>query len=234
MPSRTSLTDKLAPFVRASAVSRSHDADLDQVPRGSRPFVTILREAGAGGSTVAHALADALNERRGNGHWQAFDGELVEKVAEDHEISASLVEALEEKSHTWLDKLLVSGPSSEFGVYRRVAGTIRALAEVGGAVIVGRGGVFITRDLPGGIHVRLVAPQDWRVRRIAATRGLSLRDAERAVRETEERRAAFYRSRWPDKDIAAEHFDLTINTARVDPERVVRALVAVVPMSSKV
>jgi len=232
--SRTSLTDKLAPFVRASAVPRSRDADRDPLPRGSRPFVTILREAGAGGSTLAHALADALNERAGNGHWPAFDRELVEKVAEDHEISASLVEGLEEKSHTWLDKLLVSGPSSEFGVYRRVAATIRALAEVGSAVIVGRGGVFVTRDLPGGIHVRLVAPPDWRVRRVAATRGLSLREAERQVRETEELRAAFYRSRWPDKDIAAEHFDLTINTARVDPERLVRALVAIVPTRASI
>ena len=42
---------------------------------------------------------------------------------------------------------------------------VRALAEVGRVIIVGRGGVFITRDLPGGIHVRLVAPREWRVRR---------------------------------------------------------------------
>lgn len=226
---RTSLTDKLAPFVRASAVSRSHDPSLDRLPGASRPFVTILREAGAGGSSVAQALATALNARERTHDWQAFDRELVERVAEDHEISAALVERLEEKSHTWLDKLLHTGPSSEFGVYRRVAGTIRALAEVGGAIIVGRGGVFITRDLPAGIHVRLVAPREWRVRRVAATRGVPLKDADRKVRETEERRAAFYRSRWPDKDIAAEHFDLTINMARVEPERVVKALVAVVP-----
>jgi cytidylate kinase len=232
--SRANVVEKISPFVRASAKPRSHEAALGRIPPGSRPFVTILREAGAGGSALAQALAEALAAREPGSHWQSFDRELVEKVAADHGISAPLVESLEEASHTWLDKLLHSGPESDFGVYRRVAETMRALAEVGGAVLVGRGGVFVTRDLPGGIHVRLVAPRDWRIRRLAKARGLSAAEAERVVRETEEHRAAFYRSRWPDKDVAADHFHVTYNMAGVEPGRIVESLLAVVPRREEV
>lgn len=229
MRSRVSVTDKLAPFVRAAGLPRSHDPELDRSPPGTLPFVTILRHAGAGGSTVAHELARLLNERDPDFRWEAFDRELVERVAEDHQISAPLVESLEEKSRNWIDRLLISGPESDFGVYKRVAGTIRALAEVGGAILVGRGSVFVTRDLPGGIHVRLVAPRRERVSRVAAMRGIPESEAEAFVRETDLGRASFYRSRWPGRRLSAELFHATFNTARVPPEQVARCLLPMIP-----
>src|SRR5690242_11068709 len=139
------------------------------------PFVTISRQAGAGGRTLARRLAERLNamadageDASGGGRekpWSAWDHELVEKVSKEHDLSETLVEALEDSSHRWMQDFL-SGLSfggskvhpEEFAVYRRVAHTIRGPANLGGAIIVGRGGVFITRDLPGGVHVRLVGP----------------------------------------------------------------------------
>jgi hypothetical protein len=158
MAPRKHFEDALATFLKACAYEDRRDRFFGQHGPGRRPFVTIAREAGAGGRSLSHALADALNQRDDTTRWRAFDRELVEKVAADHQISETLVESLEKKTRSWLDELLVSGPESSFGVYRRVAATIRALAEVGGAVIVGRGGVFVTEGLPGGIHIRLVAP----------------------------------------------------------------------------
>jgi cytidylate kinase len=139
------------------------------------------------------------------------------------------VESLEEKSRNWIDRLLVSGPQSDFGVYQRVAGTIRAVSELGGAIVVGRGGVFITRDLPGGIHIRLVAPRRDRVRRVAEKRGLSEAAAEAYVRETDLGRANFYRNRFPGVRLGAETFHATFNTARVPPEVVARCVAVLVP-----
>jgi len=231
MHSRSSVTDKIAPFVRATARSRFPVSDVTP-PRGTLPFVTITRLAGAGGSTVAHALADALNERESELHWETFDRELVEMVAENHDISTPLVEKLENKSRNWLNRLLVSGTESEFGVYRRVAETIRALSEAGGAIVVGRGGVFITRDLPAGIHIRLVAPREYRVRHLVETRGWSEEKAEEFVRETDLGRMKFYKSRWPDKNLEAEVFHATFNTALVGTPSIVKAMLAIVPRVS--
>ena len=71
----------------------------------------------------------------------------------------------------------------KFKVYRRVASTIRALAGAGRAVIVGRGGAFITADLAAGIHVRIVAPAEFRVREMARRLGISADAAADVVRE---------------------------------------------------
>jgi len=230
MQSRVSVTDKLAPFVRAAGLPRSHDPALDAPQRGTLPFVTILRQSGTGGSVVARELARLLGERDPHFHWEALDRELVERVAEDHQIAAPLVESLEEKTRNWIDRLLVSGPESDFGVYKRVAGTIRALAEVGGVIVVGRGGVFVTRDLPGGIHVRLVAPRRERVLRVARLHGIPEAEAEAFVRATDLGRANFYRSRWPRMRLSAETFHATFNTARIPPRDVARCLLPMIPV----
>jgi len=187
-----------------------------------------MRDAGARGSTVAHALADALNARGGRVRWHAFDRELVEKVAADHELSEPLVASLEDGSRTWLDNLIHSGPESTYGVYQRVGKTVRALAEIGGAIIVGRGGVFLTEGLPGGRHVRLVAPWAARVRRMAEKRNVSEAEAEEIVRLTDENRAAFYRRWWPGRRIRSELFCATLNTAAIELPVLVQMLAALV------
>ena len=55
--------------------------------RESRPFVTISRESGAYGMTIAEMLAEYLRkrERRQDAPWTVFDKELIKKVIEEHE-----------------------------------------------------------------------------------------------------------------------------------------------------
>src|SRR4051794_11635016 len=78
------------------------------------PFVTISRQAGAGGRTLATRLAERLNalSGAGGGHkgdvaeWHAWDHELVEKVAKEHELPPALVETLEDTRHPWVKDFL--------------------------------------------------------------------------------------------------------------------------------
>src|SRR5437763_15614664 len=71
------------------------------------PFVTISRQAGAGGITFARRLAEALNQRQSSQEhpWQSFDRELVERIAADHHVSTELSDSLEKSSHTWIEEL---------------------------------------------------------------------------------------------------------------------------------
>src|SRR5689334_17419337 len=82
------------------------------------PFVTISRQAGAGGRTVAHALAKRLNERDpGELKWTVWDNELVERVAAEHHLPRTRVAALEDERPSWLEEalgsLVVSGPATD-------------------------------------------------------------------------------------------------------------------------
>src|SRR5688500_896535 len=202
------------------------------VERPVMPFITISRQAGAGGRSLARQLAERLNKvDPGELPWTTWDNELVEKVASEHYVPAARVEALEDERPSWFEECLaglalggLGDWPDEFKVYHSVAVTIRALAEMGRVIIVGRGGAFITRDLPGGIHIRLVAPLDYRVDAMARLLDISPAAAAHVVHERDRNRGAFYQCHWPKRSLAPESFTAAFNTAAVPPEQLVESI----------
>jgi cytidylate kinase len=200
------------------------------------PFLTISREPGAGAIGVGHQLADALNaELVGDEKkWTCWDREIVEKIAADHNLSERLVEGVVEKDHSWISSFLSSlsftdtQHADEDMVYSRAKQTIGALASAGRVVIIGRGGVFITHRLPGGIHIRLVAPFEKRVAHMVKTFGLSEKTAAARIREIEKNRRVFFKMHWPNRSLAPDQFALTINTAEVESPAIVQGVKALV------
>jgi len=106
--------------------------------------------------------------------------------------------------------------------------TIRALAQAGHVLLIGRGSVFATEDMDGGIHVRLVAPRKDRVRNIARSVEKSQADAEAWIAHQEKSRAAFYKRFWPGKALDPDTFTLTINTSSVDGAEMIALLAALI------
>jgi cytidylate kinase len=201
-------------------------------PHAIPPFVTISRQAGAGAKPLATHLAERLNSLAGEScPWTSWDRELVEKVAADHHLSRELIESLTEHSRSWLDRVMADVSSSaasqmpdDFRVYHRVAETIRAVAQAGRAIIVGRGGMCVTRDMPGGLHVRLIAPFEHRVKEFARRNSIARAEAENAVRRIDRGRERFYRQFFPTGRLSPEHFSVTFNTSRLSEAQIVEAL----------
>ena len=201
------------------------------------PFVTISRQAGAGGTTLAQALERRLNQLDpGERPWTTWDKELVQKVAIDQHIPASLVESLEsEGAHpSWFEEFLsglgtTGGPDlDEYQLFRRVAVTVRALALVGRCILVGRGAVYATSDLPGGVHVRLVAPLAHRIAHLAQLRNLSEKEAAVEVHRIDREREAFHRRYLSEKAMLPEMFTITLNSDKVDDEQMVDCILPLV------
>ena len=124
-----------------------------------------------------------------------------------------------------------SGQADESKVYARVAKTIQGLAQTGRVVIVGRGGVFITHKMPGGIHVRLIAPFEQRVAFMEREYKLTHDRAAAKVKELEHNRQAFYKRYWPNEALSPETFAVTINTAAVGQATIVDMLTRLVRQS---
>ena len=236
-------SQNLVPMLAALRVAAyHHGCHRDATPPGKahRPFITISRQAGAGGRSFARQLAKRLNEiDRGELPWTVWDNELVERVASEYHLRASTVAAFEDQPPSWLEEALTSlalgsggARPDELTLYHRVAATIRALAEIGRVVIVGRGSSFITRDMPGGVHVRLVAPQDFRVAATANSMGIASFAAAEWVRQTDRNREAFYRRHWPDLSLIPENFTATFNTAAVPNDRLVDCVLRLIPTTS--
>lgn len=204
-----------------------------------RPFVTISREAGAGGHTIGNLLVERLNELDpGESPWSLWDKNLVEKVANDHHISRELIEALESHHKLWMQEFLAAlsmqADPVEASVYRGVAATIRALALYGRVVVVGRGGAFITRNMPGGVHLRLVAPRSFRIASMAQQLNMTREAAAEHVRKLDHERDTFYKRYWPKDACTPDVFTLTINTAGVDENRAVECILPLILASARV
>lgn len=200
------------------------------------PFVTISRQAGAGGRTFAGHLIQRLNEiQPGERPWAVWDRGLVEQVAREQHIPESMVAQLESYHRSAFDQFLAAIFSvgevpdlDERQLYRRVAYTIRGLARAGRAVIVGRGGVYATRGMPGGVHVRLVAPLERRIKHLAALRSISEKVAAADVHRLDAERENFHRRFSIGQAMLPEVFTITLNTDQIPDERLVECVVPLI------
>ena len=218
--------------VEAGALQREHEPDKAK----PRPFITISRQAGIDTESLLGKLIPRLRELdKGDPPWTGFDRKLVEKVAQDHQLHRPLVEGLEDSQRSILEDLFAglnfeSNPEpAEFVVYRRVAQTIRALSQVGRSVIVGRGGVFITKGVAGGLHLSLMAPFSDRVAWYSQSHGISEEQAKQEVSRIDRNRTSFYARYWPEQTIGPETFTCTLNVSAIEESSLVESIAALVP-----
>ena len=209
--------------IRSTVVGRARAGSSEVSGSGGPVFVTISRQAGAGGTSVARALVERLNQLDPLPNpWTCWDQELVKKVAAESHVLERLIETLEENRAGWLLDVLSGLATSEearrtdeLTLVRVVSEAVCGLACAGRVVVVGRGGAFLTRALPGGVHVRIVAPLAWRVAHMARIPGTTSEQAARRVEELGRRRDAFYRRHWPAQLLKPDEFSVTFNSADV-------------------
>jgi hypothetical protein len=203
---------------------------------GGVRFITVAQQVGAEAADLPRRLAERLTARDGGGDggtWLSWDEELIDKVSADSHIPADVIQSFETSGHSWLDDLLngIAGRTDHLAVFHRVRDTVRALAEQGRAILVGHGSVYLTRDLPGGLHVRLYAPQAARVERVARRFDLTPPRALKHMRQLDRSRSAFFARFFPDQPLTFDLFSAALNTSVLDERQVIEAILAMMPIN---
>ncbi len=208
--------------------------------------ITISREYGSRGTAVATALAEGLE-------WRYVDDDLVFLVAHRAGINDQKVRAYDQEGFTRLRAFAqdcvamlesitptvirpTAGPLDAPGLrvqprrlysaryFHLAQQMIRALAAHGHVVIMGRGAQLVLRDVPGTLHVRIVAPFEARVRRVANNERMDARDAARRIRRRDESVARylrhFYGVDWNDPLLC----HLILNTGLLNDTEAVRLI----------
>jgi cytidylate kinase len=111
---------------------------------------------------------------------------------------------------------MLIGHSEQFSTYKRVFEVAKTLASIGKVIIIGRAGVFVTAQMPAGIHLRLVAEESKRVKwareRLEVTEAKAVEIVRKQDRDRERLVKDFF-----DKDInEAAHYDAIFNTGRLE------------------
>jgi len=181
-------------------------------------FITISRQYGCEGAALSHRLVDILNERcRPSFAWVAYDHELLSKISTDSHLRSNVVEGLDSRRRERMGRLfdtILNRKAHDASEMRQLAEVVRSLAILGRAILVGRGSYLITQDLKTGLHVKLIAPLDWRALRVAATREVTHGEAKKIITEGERRREQYLRKHFVEHPEHVINPDLVIDNSR--------------------
>lgn len=205
------------------ALYQAYDIRRDREQRPGRgkegklsygPYLLISREKGAGGSAVGQLAGKRLG-------WEVFNNEIVDAIAKKANVRRELIESLDERDRATIqdaiNRLLRPQPIATSGYQAHLREIVLTLGHQGDVVIVGRGAQYI---LPSqfGLRVRMVAPLEVRLLRIASRESLSLNAAQIEVERSDRERARLARRQFGQTGVDPLNHDVTINTAELTVE----------------
>ena len=193
--------------------------------------ITIGREYGSGGREVGYRLAEKLGI-------PCYDKELITKAAKESYVSEEFFNEFDEKIISTMyyfgaDEYESTRLPRNAELFRIQADTIRALAEEGSCIFIGRCADIVLKENPNLVRVFLHAPKEFRKERIKARHALSDKAALDAMHKIDKQRQRYYNSfsetKW--NDIAG--YDLTVNTGTMSLEKAVDVIAAYVEIFKK-
>ncbi|HXU05800.1 MAG TPA: cytidylate kinase-like family protein [Polyangia bacterium] len=179
-----------------------------------RPTICISRQYGARGAAMGRMVADRLGFR-------FYSDELIHDIAEAAHVRQQVVETLDERVQDgiaeWVAGLIKRGVFAPSDYLRNLSNVVLTLGRHGKGVIVGRGAHFLL-DGNTTLRVRVIAPQEVRVARIAARDELSETDARAKVLRIDEERVAFNRQHYNADIRDPNNYDLVVNAGTMGVE----------------
>lgn len=197
------------------------------------PVITISRQTGCGARGIAFAICQELNKRKpavkNENPWRFISREILQESAEKLNLDpVSLQQVVNDKDRGIMDQIVGALSTHSFKsdqkILKTVQDVIRQFGHSGKVVIIGRGGASICSDIKQSLHIRLVAPEDWRIAEIArrldynkayATQYVRKRDAERELLIT----------RLLGKKPDSLAFDLEINRSRFTDAQIAELII---------
>jgi cytidylate kinase len=165
------------------------------------PILTISRQSGSLGTQIARSLAEALA-------LPLLDKQALEERLAGHGVTGTSLEKYDEKRPAFWE--IFSSDKNRYLHFLKTV--IYEFVRSGDGVLLGRGAQVLLADLPGVLHVRVVAPAAVRRRRLQEAYGCDERQAEQIQRHTDTDRSGFHRFffnvNWDDPEL----YDLVLNT----------------------
>jgi cytidylate kinase len=180
------------------------------------PVITISRLTGCDARQVATVLVEALNRRFDTEKWRWVDKDIIYAIAKELNTGAERVENFYKGIELSNISEMIMAFSGNFVTDLRVKKAIRdvvlAISKDGHVILVGRGGVSITNKIEDSLHIRLIAPFEWRVENVMRKKQLSIGKAEEYVIDTDEKRHHLILSFLDKKPLNIDYlFDATLN-----------------------
>ncbi len=202
------------------------------------PVITISREYGCSAKDVAEKLANRLNEltskKDDKSTWKWINKEVFEGTAKALHLKTSRVlHVFDGEKKNFIEGLILSSSekyyTSDQKIKKKIIEIVRSYAEQGFVIIIGLGGVSITRDIEKSIHIKLQAPFGWRVERMSKKLSMSVEEVSKCTRSIDKKRNILRDSFKPKSEIP-ELFDMTFNAMTLTPDEIVESIISLMKL----
>jgi cytidylate kinase len=190
----------------------------------SLPVITVCLEPGSGGRLIADELAKRLN-------FTLFDKNILTSMANTAAVESKTLDTIEQQRPSGIQDFITSLVDNDYvytGDYVSfLKQQVEIIGKLGRAVIVGRGANFILSP-KNRFSVRIIAPLDIRIRNVSFRNGVPLAEAKKRIQNRERRRKIFIRETFHEDIADIMHYDLILNTARMDLETAVESIIGTI------
>jgi cytidylate kinase len=220
----------LITYLNKRVTQTNHSGNLGK-PSG--PVITISREVGCSALELACALKDRLNKSDPQETWKVLSKEIFQKSAHELDLEPEKVAKIfKQFDRTAFDDILYTFREkrsiSEKKVRHTVIDIIHTFAVDGHCIIVGRAGNLISAEIKNSLHIRLVAPTEFRIKSIMQKNNLDYNEAVRFIANEEKDRTAYRKAVMEKQTDQPEIFDLTFNRAQFSTENIVDVIMYVI------
>lgn len=164
-------------------------------------IISMSRQTGSLGDEMAKAVADQLG-------FEHIGKSQISATLSNHGFPESDVDKYDEKKPSIWQTLFTQNKIFA----HLIQAAIYELAAKENVVIVGRGAQAILKDIPGTLHVRVIAPYITRVHRLMEQMGYEEEQAHQIIRQSDRNSSGYIKTyfdiNWDDSDL----YDLVINT----------------------
>lgn len=197
------------------------------------PVVTIARDFGCPARKIASRLTNRLNQLKDSKskkiRWRWISKEILAESAKELEMDpADIKYVFQYEKKTVFDDILSSQSrkyyKSDRKIRKTVAQVIRNIASEGNVVIIGRGGVAITKDIEKSLHIKLEAPMEWRALRVSEKYRITQEQAKKRAVEIDKKRQEF-RNYFHGTESDYTRFDIRYNCMSLSLENIVCSIV---------
>ncbi|MEA3222218.1 MAG: cytidylate kinase-like family protein [Thermodesulfobacteriota bacterium] len=156
--------------------------------------ITISKDCGCGSIELANALAKDLG-------YEYLDKGIVAQLAKKMRTSKGEIRSFEDgtsismfrfvskyMTESLVRKILAGdkGYVDDTSYLAGLKGLMTDLADKGDVIIVGRGGQCVLKGRPDVVHVRLIAPMEYKKERLAKKKDCTLEEADNIIKRKEE------------------------------------------------
>ncbi len=197
------------------------------------PVVTISRDYGCPAKRLARILTSALNRIEKNNysknHWQWIGKEILDESAKELNLKSDMVQDIVNKEEGGVVDDIVMSLAHKYypgdqKVKKTIGEVIKSFAEKGHVIIVGRGGVSITRDLPNSLHIKIQAPLEWRINDVCKNHMISLTEAKKKI-QTIDLQRELIREFFEGRKFDNSAYDVILNYMTLDEEDIISTII---------